>query len=170
MTRRNSTYYVGLAGLKGARSAALARDGYRCRYCGIITSHSGGTRTVDHVIPVSMGGRSTIINLVAACKSCNERKGSRSLREAGMVLLPRPLPTPESALAWVNKVRRKCCVHCGLSGRFHTRDQTQPHGEQLRCRGTGRQFFPRDAPLAVYNHLGIDPPKPFDIRRTKAVG
>lgn len=32
--------------------------------------------TMDHVVPISRGGRSTAGNLVPACKDCNERKRS----------------------------------------------------------------------------------------------
>ena len=48
--------------------------------------------TLDHVIPKSRGGNSNWDNLVACCKRCNNRKGSRTPEEAGMKLarLPRP--------------------------------------------------------------------------------
>ncbi len=43
---------------------------------------------VDHVIPVSKGGQSTLNNLVTACRDCNRKKGSRMPKEAGMEVLP----------------------------------------------------------------------------------
>ena len=49
----------------------LARDGHRCHYCG------KPARTVDHVLPVAAGGTDDPSNLVAACRRCNARKGSR---------------------------------------------------------------------------------------------
>lgn len=32
--------------------------------------------TMDHIVPISRGGRSTAGNLVPACKTCNEQKRS----------------------------------------------------------------------------------------------
>ncbi|RTZ96162.1 MAG: HNH endonuclease [Deltaproteobacteria bacterium] len=48
----------------------LARG--RCYYCD--KSIPAGELTMDHVVPVSRGGRSTKANLVPACKSCNTKK------------------------------------------------------------------------------------------------
>lgn len=61
-------------------AAILARDARRCAYCG------GPAATVDHVQPVSRGGRSTWRNLVACCAKCNAHKAARTPREAGMAL------------------------------------------------------------------------------------
>lgn len=43
-----------------------------CHYCGQSTPPR--ELTMDHVVPVSRGGRSTKGNLVPACKACNTRK------------------------------------------------------------------------------------------------
>jgi 5-methylcytosine-specific restriction endonuclease McrA len=66
------------AGPAWSRPGVLARDGYRCAYCG------GHATTVDHVLPRSRGGRNTWLNTVAACDGCNQRKGDRTPAEAGM--------------------------------------------------------------------------------------
>jgi hypothetical protein len=68
------------------RQAVLDRDDYICRYCG----RRSQTIEVDHVIPVSQGGTSTLDNLVTACRTCNRKKGGRRPREAGMEVLPVP--------------------------------------------------------------------------------
>ena len=47
-----------------------------CFYCG-----SKSKITLDHVIPVSRGGRHSIGNLVSACGSCNSSKGNKLIRE-----------------------------------------------------------------------------------------
>ena len=65
---------------KITRRAVLARDSWTCQYCG--TKKSG--LTVDHVIPRSRGGKSVWENIVAACASCNRRKGNRLPREIQM--------------------------------------------------------------------------------------
>lgn len=44
-----------------------------CHYCGVVLSLSNAT--LDHVIPVSRGGKSARRNLVISCKSCNQEKG-----------------------------------------------------------------------------------------------
>ena len=43
-----------------------------CRYCG---RHVGRANlTMDHVVPLSRGGRSKKGNIVPACKECNNKK------------------------------------------------------------------------------------------------
>jgi 5-methylcytosine-specific restriction endonuclease McrA len=66
----------------------LVRDNYICAYCGKRCSE--GEATVDHVLPVSRGGRSSWGNTVAACWKCNQRKANRLPHEAGMKLLIEP--------------------------------------------------------------------------------
>ena len=43
--------------------------------------------TVEHILPVSRGGRHEWTNVVTACRSCNTRKGNRRPEEANMPLL-----------------------------------------------------------------------------------
>jgi 5-methylcytosine-specific restriction endonuclease McrA len=54
------------------KMSIFARDKGCCVYCG----RSGLTLTVDHVVPRSRGGLDVFNNLVAACETCNSRKGS----------------------------------------------------------------------------------------------
>ncbi|EIE50450.1 MFS transporter [Salipiger aestuarii] len=61
------------------------RDEFRCQYCG-----SKGELTFDHVVPRASGGITSWENVVAACAPCNLRKGSKSLRRAGMNLRKTP--------------------------------------------------------------------------------
>lgn len=51
------------------RFAVLARDGFRCRYCGRAAPEV--PLHVDHVHPVSAGGADTMENLATACVDCN---------------------------------------------------------------------------------------------------
>jgi 5-methylcytosine-specific restriction endonuclease McrA len=71
----------------------LRRDNYTCQYCGQSTPHL----TIDHVIPRRLGGQHTWKNLVAACPSCNHRKGGRTLEQAQMHLLHLPAEPPSTA-------------------------------------------------------------------------
>ncbi|WP_280448416.1 HNH endonuclease [Nocardia brasiliensis] len=59
---------------KRVRYEVLRRDNFTCRYCGGSTPEV--TLTVDHVIPVALGGGDDPSNLVAACKDCNAGKSS----------------------------------------------------------------------------------------------
>ena len=43
-----------------------------CAYCG--QAFAPKDLTMDHVVPVARGGRSTKGNVVAACKPCNNKK------------------------------------------------------------------------------------------------
>jgi 5-methylcytosine-specific restriction endonuclease McrA len=70
-----------------SRSTILARDGFRCQYCG-----SNRRLTVDHVVPRSRGGATSWANVVTSCGSCNTRKGSCLPSEAGMTPSRRPRP------------------------------------------------------------------------------
>ncbi len=83
------------------RSNVLHRDNYTCQYCGVKRNNL----TLDHVLPRCRGGRDTWENLVAACNSCNERKGHRLPREAGMTLFRRPV-RPNNRLAF--EVSKHC--------------------------------------------------------------
>ena len=49
------------------------RDGYTCQYCGDDVSKK--TATLDHVLPVSHGGKTTFENTVCACATCNANNG-----------------------------------------------------------------------------------------------
>jgi hypothetical protein len=60
---------------KRVRFEVFRRDGFKCRYCGVTASDGAGL-TVDHVVPVSLGGIDKPSNLVTACKDCNAGKSS----------------------------------------------------------------------------------------------
>ncbi|WP_219814593.1 HNH endonuclease [Rathayibacter sp. AY1E2] len=60
------------------RLSILVRDGSRCQICGISAEH-GATLHIDHIHPVSLGGRTEPSNLQTLCDSCNLAKGARVL-------------------------------------------------------------------------------------------
>jgi len=64
------------------------RDRHTCAYCG--GEYSFFRLTRDHVVPLSRGGRDTWMNVVTACRTCNQKKGSRTPEEAHMQLLYAP--------------------------------------------------------------------------------
>lgn len=57
------------------RFSIYERDGYRCRRCGV--SERYATLEIDHMIPISKGGKSTYENLQTLCHKCNYEKGNR---------------------------------------------------------------------------------------------
>lgn len=57
------------------RRKVLERDNYTCYWCG----RPGDT--VDHIIPWSRGGRTTMTNLVTACRECNGERGDLPAEE-----------------------------------------------------------------------------------------
>jgi len=64
------------------------RDRYLCAYCGGMFSAAKLTR--DHVVPFSRGGRDIWMNVVAACRACNEKKSDRTPETAHMELIYLP--------------------------------------------------------------------------------
>ena len=72
--------------VKLSRREVFARDKHTCQYCGTTSRDL----TIDHVIPKHRGGRHEWENLVAACRTCNHRKGSKTLAEARMALMKEP--------------------------------------------------------------------------------
>jgi 5-methylcytosine-specific restriction endonuclease McrA len=75
------------------------RDEFACQYCG--AKHD---LTFDHVVPRALGGITSWENVVAACAPCNLRKGSKTLRQAGMGL--RRVPRRPSSQELIDIGRR----------------------------------------------------------------
>ncbi|UDL15917.1 HNH endonuclease [Microbacterium phage Pumpernickel] len=83
-----------------SRRGVLRRDNYTCCYCG---KHAD---TVDHVLPKWQGNDASWTNSVAACFPCNNRKGGRSPKEAGMKMLYAPhTPTFAESFSWTTPGR-----------------------------------------------------------------
>lgn len=74
------------------RFEILRRDDHACRYCG--RRAPDVELTVDHVVPVALGGTDDPTNLATACVDCNSGKASTSPDE-------RPVAdVQEDALRW----------------------------------------------------------------------
>jgi 5-methylcytosine-specific restriction endonuclease McrA len=67
-----------------SRINIYARDNFTCQYCGVRYPRS--ELNLDHVIPRSLGGRSTWDNVVCSCLECNRRKGGNTPARAGLSL------------------------------------------------------------------------------------
>ncbi|MCL4832833.1 MAG: HNH endonuclease [Caldilineaceae bacterium] len=59
------------------RQTVEKRARYRCTYCQSQMRIVGASLTVDHIIPESLGGATTIENLCLACWDCNLLKSNR---------------------------------------------------------------------------------------------
>jgi 5-methylcytosine-specific restriction endonuclease McrA len=84
-----------------SRINLMARDNFQCQYCG--RKPHRAELNLDHVVPRSLGGRSTWENVVTSCVDCNRRKGGRTPRQAHLKLLrkpERPRWTPLANLMW----------------------------------------------------------------------
>jgi len=68
------------------RFNVFLRDKFECQYCG-----SKENLTFDHVIPRRLGGKTTWENIIAACGSCNMKKGGRTPKQANMPVQARPI-------------------------------------------------------------------------------
>lgn len=64
------------------------RDRNTCQYCG--KRFQRAELNLDHVMPVSLGGRTSWENVVCSCIRCNVKKGGRTPEGAGMKLLKTP--------------------------------------------------------------------------------
>jgi hypothetical protein len=64
-----------MAVTKRLRYEILRRDNHACRYCGAPAAPDTPL-TVDHVVPVALGGSDDPSNLVAACRDCNSGKSA----------------------------------------------------------------------------------------------
>jgi 5-methylcytosine-specific restriction endonuclease McrA len=71
------------------RKNIFYRDRSRCQYCG--QKFQTRDLNLDHVTPLSRGGKSTWENVVCCCISCNSRKGGHLPEEVGMRLVRLPV-------------------------------------------------------------------------------
>ena len=86
--------------VKFNRRNIFARDKNRCQYCG--KKYPTSELSLDHVIPRTIGGKSTWQNIVCACTACNVKKGGRTPRDAGMNLVQKPVKPRHNPLVRVH--------------------------------------------------------------------
>jgi len=80
-----------------SRVNVFARDKFTCQYCGAKPHRS--QLNLDHVVPRSLGGKTSWENVVCSCVDCNRRKGGRTPEQAKLRLLRRPTRPRFSPLA-----------------------------------------------------------------------
>lgn len=74
------------------------RDGYVCQYCSDDVNKK--TATLDHVLPISHGGKTTFENTVCACTTCNASKGNNKK------IVPNHKPTKPTYYQLVDKRKK----------------------------------------------------------------
>lgn len=72
---------------KKARFEVFKRDSFKCQYCG--ASAPDVVLEVDHIHPVSKGGKNDTLNLVTSCWDCNRGKSDRKLDDNSVVEVQR---------------------------------------------------------------------------------
>ena len=108
--------------------ALFRRDQNICLYCGNHFHDHQLTR--DHIVPRSRGGRDHWLNVVAACRRCNQHKGNRLLEESSLELLALPyIPNMAEYLALINSHRIRGDQMEFLRGQFSRQSQTRFAGQ-----------------------------------------
>lgn len=103
---------------------AFERDGNECYYCGKGDLDNNDLH-IDHKIPISRGGKTTVDNLVVACSNCNNRKYNK---------------TDEEFIKWIRYGIKKC-TRCGIEkhlseyGNVHSTSDGKGH----RCKECERE-------------------------------
>jgi HNH endonuclease len=64
---------------KGLRQNIYQRDDYTCQFCG--RTLAAEELTIDHLVPLALGGLDEKTNYVTACFPCNHTKGSMPLAD-----------------------------------------------------------------------------------------
>ena len=75
--------------VKFSRDNVFLRDEGKCQYCSKQLTKQNFT--LDHIVPVSQGGKKVWQNIVTCCIACNQRKGNKSVKQAGMKLQKNPI-------------------------------------------------------------------------------
>jgi len=84
--------------MRFSKSNIFLRDGYTCQYCNVTVT--ARTATLDHVLPISHGGKNTWENCVCACAKCNINKGNNKK------IVPKVKPVKPTYYQLVDKRRK----------------------------------------------------------------
>jgi 5-methylcytosine-specific restriction endonuclease McrA len=81
------------------RTALLLRQHHRCFWCGhpvTLDTAFDSSATLDHLVPLSSGGRTNMTNLVVACARCNNIRGTTPYIRFFALSRLHPLPPPST--------------------------------------------------------------------------
>jgi len=74
--------------IKFTQNNLWERDNFTCQYTGKKVTRQTGN--IDHIIPKSLGGRTSWENCVIACKEINAQKSDKTPEQAGLKLIRKP--------------------------------------------------------------------------------
>lgn len=94
------SFFRGKRGIRFSRKNIFLRDEGLCQYCNKMVKFSNFT--LDHVVPKWKGGLTSWDNIVTCCYSCNQKKGEKTVKEAGMYLYK--LPKQPATLPYVSEI------------------------------------------------------------------
>lgn len=97
-------------GQKFSKKKVFERDNNTCGYC--LDVIHGDEKTIDHVVPQSLGGKTTYGNVVTCCKECNSKKADtpfKELQKQGWTLHHKLLEPECDILHFVPKRYRQEC-------------------------------------------------------------
>ena len=92
-----------MPGASSFRSLVTARAGGACEYCRLVEAATGVTFHVDHILPRSQGGPTTLSNLALSCPGCNLSKAERVIaadRQGQLQRLYNPRSFEPPSLGW----------------------------------------------------------------------
>ncbi len=127
------------------RREVIERARKRCEYCGLSQTGQEATFHVDHCVPVTAGGPTTLDNLALACVSCSLRKAAQQTAPDPQTGEPAPIFNPRRD-AWHTHFRWEGTRVVGQSatGRATVAalDLNRPLAEAIRAEEIFRQRHP----------------------------
>lgn len=98
---------IPFAEIKLTRRNLLIRDKFICQYTG--QRLNSRNATMDHIVPRSLGGKTEWTNVVICSFEANVKKGNKTLAEAGLKLLKKPVaPKWHPLYSYVIQNRPEC--------------------------------------------------------------
>jgi 5-methylcytosine-specific restriction endonuclease McrA len=83
-----------------SKKSLFKRDNYKCGYCG-----SSKDITMDHIIPLSKGGKTCFENCVVSCRKCNMQKGDSLLCNTNLELQVKVYKPMSIMAKWWNTLK-----------------------------------------------------------------
>lgn len=127
------------------RQAVISRADNRCEYCRLSQLSQEASFHIDHIVPQSANGPTTMENLALACVTCSLRKGARRSVSDPETNVDVPLFNPRND-NWHNHFRLVGAAILGVSavGRAtaNALQMNRPHALGIRNEEQLRGRFP----------------------------
>lgn len=113
------------------RKKIFAKTNGRCAYCGRkLLSHRHWS--TDHLTPLSKHGTGKLDNLVACCRSCNSKKGTRTLAEFRLFGEEQITRRVDLALRFLDRHFEWLCLVMEGGSRLERAKRTMAHYTRIR--------------------------------------